>query len=176
MSLSLWPVRMPFHCQHSLLHNCPSQWLCLRFSLIVKVQLYRCVYYIRENPVSQYLPVYKYRVGVSLRYLTPYTVEHALSPVSPPVQSSDQILESAGPVEKRWGRRVNDACPHWWQQVCRDFLAFRSVSTCLFHSPQLLDFPRIWCKLIVCWSDEGKLVESEEWLIVFINVHQTFLS
>lgn len=77
MSLPLWLVHLPFRCQHSPLDNCPSPRLCLCFSLIVKVQLYRCVYYIRENPVSKYVPVYKYRVGVNLRYLTHYTVGYA---------------------------------------------------------------------------------------------------
>lgn len=75
----------------------------------------------------------------------------------PQCKALTKFLSLPGPMEKRWGRRANDACPHWWRKVCRDFRALQGVSTCLPHSPQLLDFPRIWCKLIGCWSDEAKL-------------------
>lgn len=79
---------MSLHYQPSLLHNCPPQWLCLRFSLIVKAQLYLCVYYIRGNPVSKYVPVYKYWVGVNLQYLIHDTAEYAFVSHLTSVQSS----------------------------------------------------------------------------------------
>lgn len=158
MSLPLWLVCMPFHCQRSLLHNCPLQWLCLRFSLIVKVQLYRCDLLHLWEPCFPIPSSLQVPGGCEPPLFNSLHCRVCIClPSHPQSKALTKFLSLLCPMEKRWGRRVNAACPHWWQKVCWDFLALQGVSTCLSHSPQLLDFPKIWYKLTVCWSDEAKL-------------------
>lgn len=63
-------------------------------------------------------------------------------PSHPQCKALTKFFSLMGPMEKRWGRRANDACPHWWRKVCRDFRALQGVSTCLPHSPSASGFSK----------------------------------
>lgn len=169
---------MSLHYQPSLLHNCPPQWLCLRFSLIVKAQLYLCVYLLHP-----WKPCFQIRSSLQvLGGCEPpvFNSRHCRVCICLPSHLSAKLSlnswvgwshgkEMGEEGERCMSTQVTEGLQRFSRLAGRFHLPFSLPSASGFSKVMVLTD-----SLLVRWNQT--LVESEKWLIVFINVHRTFLS